>query len=200
MTPLAGFVIAVIAAWIARDARRAAAIFVVPFLAVTAGQTWGIGAGRGVSPPSTVWPLGPAISYYVVQAIIMALAISVAIMLGAVRGRRVTGRNEAADRRRRTRIAAVVEVILTGAYLAAAVLDSAPVLRHSASGSPPPQGLIGIGVLVLSPIVLGVLLITGRRSAARPGADQPGADQPAAGRPGAGRPASQSEPRSATRA
>ena len=193
MTPLAGFVIAVVAAWITRDARRAAAIFVVPFLAVTAAQTWGIGAGRGVSPPSTVWPLGSAISYYVVQAIIMALAISVAAILGAVRGRRVTGRNEAAGRRRRARIAAVVEVIATGTYIAVAVLDSAPVLHHSASGAPPLQGLIGIGVLVLSPIVLGAMLITGRRSAARSAADRP-----AAGQSGADRPGSQSEPRSAT--
>jgi hypothetical protein len=73
-------------------------------------------------------------------------------------------RNGAADHRRRTRIAAVVEAVLTGAYIVAGVLDSAPVAHHLASGSPPPQGLIGMGVLVLSPIVLGVLLLTSRRA------------------------------------
>ncbi len=57
MTPLAGFIIALIAGWIARDARRAAVVVVVPYLAVVAGQTWAIYDGRGSSPPSTVWPL-----------------------------------------------------------------------------------------------------------------------------------------------
>jgi hypothetical protein len=57
MTPLAGFVLAVVAGWITRDGRRAAAIIIIPFLAMTALQTYGIADGRGVSPPSTVWPL-----------------------------------------------------------------------------------------------------------------------------------------------
>src|SRR5271169_974503 len=56
MTPLAGFIAAIIAGWIVRDPRRAAATVVVPFLIVLAMQTWGIAAGYGVSPPSTVTP------------------------------------------------------------------------------------------------------------------------------------------------
>lgn len=40
MTPLAGFVAAIIAGWIIRDPRRAAAAVIVPFAAVLAAQTW----------------------------------------------------------------------------------------------------------------------------------------------------------------
>ena len=107
MTPLAGFVIAVIAGWIARDARRAAGIVVVPYLAVVAAQTWAIYDGRGTSPPNTVWPFKQAISYYVVQAIILALALGVAALLGAVRARRAASHDAAARAGRRTAIQAI---------------------------------------------------------------------------------------------
>ena len=53
MTPLAGFVAAIIAGWIVRDPRRAVPAVVIPFLIVLTMQTWGIAAGDGVSPPST---------------------------------------------------------------------------------------------------------------------------------------------------
>lgn len=163
MTPLAGFVIAVIAAWIVRDPRRAAALVVVPYLAVVAAQTWAIDAGRGVSPPSTVWPFGPAISYYVVQAIILALSLAVAALLGAVRARRRPPSDRVAGIGRRTFIAATVDGVLTAAFITGALLATAPVRLHSVTGSPPLYGVIGIGVSIVSVIVLGVLLLTSRR-------------------------------------
>ncbi len=167
MTPLSGLVLALIAGWTVRDARRAAGLIVIPYLAVVAAQTWGIAAGRGVSPPSTVWPFGPALSYYVVQAIILALSLGVAGLLGAVRARRVRPREGSAGTGRRTAIAATIAGIGTAAFVTGELLDSAPVAHHSASGSPPVQGLLGIGLSIVSILVLSVMLLSGRRSAAR---------------------------------
>jgi hypothetical protein len=164
MTPLAGFVIAIIAGWITRDGRRAAAVAIIPFLAVTALQTWGIAAGHGVSPPDTVWPLSGAISYYVVQLIIMAATLGVAVLLGAVRAQPAGSAGTSGEPGRRVLIAFAVDAVLTAVYLLIAWLVSAPVRHHSSTGSPPAYGLIGIGVLLVSLIVLGVLARRGRRA------------------------------------
>lgn len=168
MTPLAGFVLAVIAGWITRDARRAAAIIIVPFLAMTALQTYGLADGRGVSPPTTVWPLnGVSIPYYVVQLIIMAAVLGVGTLLGTVRARRAAAAGaDGSGLGRRTAVAAVIATVLTAGYMAGAWLDSAPVAHHSSAGAPPPQGLIGIGLLILGVIVLAAMTITARRRAA----------------------------------
>lgn len=174
MTPLAGFVLAIIAGWITRDARRAAAIIIIPFLAMTALQTYGLADGRGVSPPSTVWPLnGVSIPYYVVQLLIMAAVLGVGTLLGTVRAQRAAAGSDASDAGRRTAIAAIITAVLTAAYMVGAWLDSAPVAHHSSAGAPPAQGLIGMGVLILSLIALAAMTIAGRRRAAM--ASQPGA-------------------------
>jgi hypothetical protein len=174
MTPLAGFVLAVIAGWITRDGRRAAAIIIIPFLAVTALQTYSIADGRGVSPPSTVWPLnGGSIPYYVVQLVIIAAILGVGTLLGTVRAQRAAAGSDGSDLGRRTKIAAVTVSVLTAGSCIGAWLDSAPVAHHSSAGSPPAQGLIGMGVLILSLIVLAVMTIAGRRQAAS--TSQPGA-------------------------
>lgn len=166
MTPLAGFVLAVIAGWITRDARRAA-IIIIPFLAVTALQTYGIAAGDGHSPPSTVWPLnGTSIPYYVVQVLILAAALGVGTMLAAVRTQRAAGSDDSVLRRR-TIIAAVTSTVVTVCYLTGAWLDASPVQQHSSQGGPPAAGLIGMGVLIISLIVLAAMTITGRRRASR---------------------------------
>jgi hypothetical protein len=167
MTPLAGFVLAVIAGWITRDARRAAAIIILPFLAVTAMQTYGIAAGDGHSPPSTVWPLnGASIPYYVVQLLIMAAVLGVGTLLGTVRAQRTAGSDDS-DLRRRTTIATVTGTVLTVCYIIGAWLEASPVRQHSSQGGPPAQGLIGMGVLIISLIVLAAMTITGRRRATR---------------------------------
>ena len=89
MTPLAGFVIAIIAGWIVRDPRRAAAAVVVPFLAVMAAQSWILASGQGVSPPSTVTSWPGLIRYWAVQAIFLALALGIAAELSTLRRRRM---------------------------------------------------------------------------------------------------------------
>jgi hypothetical protein len=169
MTPLGGFVIAIIAAWIIRDARRAAATVIVPYLAVVAAQTWAIDAGYGHSPPSTVWPFSRAISYYVVQAIILALALGVAALLGTVLARRTAAPGGTQGLGRRTVIASVVDGVLTAAFIAGALLDSAPMAHHSANGSPPWYGLLGVAAMLVSLIVLSVLAFTGRRAKVKDG-------------------------------
>ena len=167
MTPLAGFVAALIAGWIIRDPRRAAITATVPFLIVMIVQTLGLDAGYGVSPPSTVYPVnGTSLGYYLVQAILLALTLGIAIELAAVRRARMPA-SDRAGAGRRTALAADVLAVLTAVTWAVWVLVEAPVAHHSSQGSPPPQGLIGIGLLIVSLAVLSVLTIRDRRAAKR---------------------------------
>ncbi len=167
MTPLAGFVAALIAGWIIRDPRRAAITATVPFLIVMIVQTLAIDAGDGVSPPSTVYPIsGGAISYYVVQAILLGFTLAIATELAAVRRARMPA-SDRAGAGRRTALAAAVLAVLTAATWAVWAMVAAPVAHHSSEGSPPAQGLIGIGLLIVSVAVLSELTIRDRRAAKR---------------------------------
>ena len=176
MTPLAGFIAAIIAGWLIRDPRRAAAAVVVPFLAVLAVQTWSIADGYGHSPPSTITSFPGALGYWLVQVIILAPALGIAAELGALRARSARARGGAAGSGRR---AVIVCAFLT---LAAVVFDAvyagqaAPVLHHSANGSPPPWGFAGMALLIVTLAVLSAVLLRARRSDRRQAAAgaQPG--------------------------
>lgn len=157
MTPLAGFIVAIVAGWLIRDARRATAAVIVPFLAVLALQTYGIGAGYGHSPPSTVLSYPSAISYWVVQVIILAPALFIAAGLGSLRAGQ-PGRPAVWVSAGLTLAAGVFDLIYA--------LRAAPVHHHLANGSPPWYGFAGMGVLVISVVVLGTLLLR-RRLASR---------------------------------
>ncbi len=174
MTPITGFVIAVIAGWMVRGPRRAAALVVVPYLAVTAAQSWLIASGRGISPPSTVtgWP--GLIGYWLVQLIFFALALGIAAELAALRARRAEPDAVAAGMSRSLIRASAIEATLLVAFLLGYLLDSAPVRHHSADGSPPAQGFIGMILCVVTFVVLSVLAFRGRGSVATTG--QAGAD------------------------
>ncbi len=166
MTPLAGFVAAIIAGWIVRDPRRAAAAVVIPFLIVLAMQTWSIAAGDGVSPPSTVTPFSGAIGYYVFQAVFLGLAVGIAAELAAL----LRARKPASDRAGAGRRMVLATALLAGlavVFDAVWLLVSAPVRHHSASGAPPLQGLAGIGLCIVAFGVLSGLTIRERRAAAR---------------------------------
>src|SRR5262249_43136464 len=78
LTGTVGIVLALIAGLLVTDRRRVTTVVVLPFLAVAGIQTWGIASGRGVSPPSTVAAFPGAIQYYLVQAIILTLALAIA--------------------------------------------------------------------------------------------------------------------------
>jgi hypothetical protein len=165
MTPLAGFVAAIIAGWIIRDPRRAAAAVVVPFLAVLTAQSWIIASGRAVSPPSTVtgWP--ELIGYWGLQAVFLTLALGIAAELGALR-RRMLSQEATAGAGRRTVLASALLAILTAMFLAGYLLDSVPAAQHSADGSPPAQGLVGIVLCIVTFIGLTVVTLRGRRRTA----------------------------------
>jgi hypothetical protein len=165
MTPLAGFVAAIIAGWIIRDPRRAAAAVVVPFLAVLAAQTWILAAGRNVNPASTVTPFSHAISYYVFQVIFLAFALGIAAELGALL--RARSAADGAGAGRRTLQASAVLAVLTAAFVVGYLVDSAPVRHHHANSPLPASGVVGIGACVVALVVLSVLTLRGRRASAR---------------------------------
>jgi len=162
MTPITGFVIAVIAGLMVRSPRRAAALVVVPYLAVAAAQSWMLASGRGISPPSTVtgWP--QLTGYWLVQLIFFLLPLGIAAELAALRARRADPDAVAAGMRRSLIRASAVEATLTVAFLIGYLLDSAPVLHHAADGSPPAQGFIGMVLCIGTFVVLSVLAFRGR--------------------------------------
>jgi hypothetical protein len=161
MTPLAGFVAAILAGWIIREPRRAAAAILVPFLAVLAVQTWTLAAGRGDNPPSTIH----GVSYWIVQLIILAVALGIATQLAIVLRARPSGQNAGASRRALQ--ATAVLLVLTAASLTGIVLTSKPVPHHNASSPLPWYGAAGILACVASLVVLTVLHIRQRRAGAR---------------------------------
>ena len=166
MTPIAGFVIAVIAGWIVRDPRRAAAAVVVPYLAVVAAQSWILASGRGASPPSTVtgWP--GLIGYWAVQAVFLALATGIAAELGTLRRRRMPlGEASAGAGRRFTRALGTLAA-LTAVFLVAYLLDSAPVSHHAADGTPV-LGYVGVLLCIVTFFALSVVTLLERRNARR---------------------------------
>ncbi len=162
MTPLAGFVAAILAGWIIREPRRAAAAVIVPFLAVLAVQTWTLASGRGDNPPSTIH----GVSYWVVQAIILAFALGIATQLAIVLRARSAAGDDAGASRRALQATAVL-LVLTAAFLTGVVLSSKPVLHHSASSPLPWYGVVGILACVVSLVVLTVVHIRQRRAGAR---------------------------------
>ena len=161
MTPLAGFVAAILAGWIIREPRRAAAAILVPFLAVLAVQTWTLAAGRGDNPPSTIH----GVAYWVVQLIILAVTLGIATQLAIVLRARPSGQNAGASRRALQ--ATAVLLVLTAAFVTGFVLDSKPVLHHNANSPLPWYGATGILACIASVIVLTVLRILQRRAGTR---------------------------------
>jgi hypothetical protein len=166
MTPLAGLIMAVVAGWFVRGPRLAAAIVVVPFLAVAGAQTWRIAAGDGTSPPGTVIGFPQAIGYWVIQAIFLALALGIAAELGFLRARRALPRDAAAGAGRAVIVAGILAVP-TAVFVGLYVAGSSPVRHHAASGSPPAQGFLGIALCIAVLAALSVLTVRARRSAAR---------------------------------
>jgi hypothetical protein len=167
VTPIAGFFLALIAGWIVREPRRAAATVVLPYLAVVVVQTWGLASGYGINPPSTVTPLSGAVSYYVVQLIFLVTTVAIAALLAVVLAARSGGLPVGP----RYRVAVAVAVCTTGilVLLVAWLADASLVRVHSSAGAPPAQGLAGIGLSLIGFVVLGVaaIRVIRRRAAVR---------------------------------
>lgn len=164
MTPIGGFIIAVIAGWTVRNGGRAALVVVAPWLVVLAVQTWYIAAGLGVSPPSTVTQFPHLVGYWLVQAIALALALGIAGQLGSLRARGLDRSQTGGSGRRvaiATALAAAFSAALVAAYLFAhPVFESGSVAHHSTNGQLPVLGLLG---LFLSVITFAALVVTVRR-------------------------------------
>jgi hypothetical protein len=167
MTPIVGFFLAIIAGWFVRDPKRAAATVVIPYLAVTAVQTWDIASGYGISPPSTVTPLtmggNGSLPYYVVQLVFGLLAAGIAAELAALRRRTLPpeARTSAAAWQRAA-VATAIQCIGVLVLLVAAMSRFTLEAHHSSSGSPPLQGVVGMLLCVIGFVALGVAVLRGR--------------------------------------
>ena len=165
MTGTVGIMLALVAGLIVAGRRQVTMVVVWPFLAVAAIQTWRIASGRGVSPPSTVAAFRGAIPYYLVQALILTLALAIAWQIGDLRSGTTHGRS-------RTTLAfavngAVCALVVAGFELDRPLFDPGSVAHHSSHGRPPVLGIAGIGTLVLVCAGLGCVRL-GRRWRARP--------------------------------
>ena len=157
MTPIAGFFLAIIAGWIVREPRRAAATVILPYLAIVVVQTWGLANGYGINPPDTVTPLSGAVSYYVVQLIFLVTSVAIAASLAVLLAARGGGLPVGPWYRTAVATAACTTGVLV--LLVAWLADASLVRVHSSAGAPPAQGLAGMGLSVIGFVVLGVAAI-----------------------------------------
>jgi hypothetical protein len=169
MTGTVGFLLAVVAGWLVAERSQVVKAVVLPFLAILAVQTWSIGSGRGVSPPSTVTAFPGSIGYYVVQVIILALALGVALQISALRFGGHGSQAGSTDGRSRTALALVVNGSACALVVAAfafghSIFDPGSVTHHRASGSPPVLGIAGIVVSVVLCAALGCVSLWRRRT------------------------------------
>lgn len=174
MTPIAGFIIAIATGWFVHDGRKAAAAVIVPWLGILALQSGLLAAGHGTSPPSTVnqWP--QAIGYWAVQLVFLAFALAIAAMLGSLRRQQSLARGHARDTGRQAVLATIILGTATAAFALVAVLVSAPVRHHSATGSPPLIGFVGMALCVVAVVALGIVTIRRRRAAGQAGFEAAG--------------------------
>jgi TRAP-type C4-dicarboxylate transport system permease small subunit len=184
MTPIVGFFLALVAGWIVREPRRAAAVVVLPYLAVTAVQTWSLANGYGVNPPSTVTPLSGAWSYWAVQAVFGLLALLIAAEVGYLRAPGRGGRAglPQASVWYRAGVASAIGdtgvLVLLVAWLSQVKL----VTHHTAGGQLPAQGVAGIALSLIGAVAFGIAALRAvsreRRARTAPGplAAQPPAE------------------------
>src|SRR3984957_9975197 len=174
MTPIAGFIMAVIAGLVVRRGRRAALAMAVPWLIVLAYQSWYIASGRAISPPSTVTDFPSAIGYWLVQAVIVAPVLGIAAQLGS-RRRGVDLGNLVSRSWIATGldVAVAVIVILCGFVGFRQQGGTVYAGHHSSDGSPPLIGTLGILLSYLTCVGLGIATIRARLAAKRAAAGQP---------------------------
>jgi hypothetical protein len=169
MTPIAGFIIAIIAGLMVRSGRRATAVVLAPWLVVLAYQSWYIASGRAISPPGTVTDFPSAIGYWLVQAIILAPALGIAAQLGAMGSRRHPDSRGRLDHPARAAsalgLATSVIVILLGFVWFRAQGGTVFAGHHSTGGSPPVIGMVGLVLSFLTCGVLGVMTLRQLRAA-----------------------------------
>ena len=183
MTGMMGILLATVAGSLVSSGRWVAFAVALPLLLVCGVQTWGLAAGLGVNPASTV--SDPA--YWVVQVIVLLLAVLVADQIRRFRLARRRGPGVGAFEMPRSRVtrALVINLVAAAVAVVADELATISVARQSGEGLPPVYGVIGIALLPLTALVLGVLNLVGwrlrvaRRSAGSAIADGRGSAAPA---------------------
>ena len=99
--------------------------------------------------------------------IILAPALGIAAELGALRARSARARGGAAGSGRGAVIVCAFLTLTAVVFAAVYAGQVAPVLHHSADGSPPPWGFVGMALLIVTLAVLGAALLWARRTARR---------------------------------
>lgn len=169
MTPLAGILIAVLAALLAPNTRAVVLSIVSAMIAATAVQTWDLGTGMGSNPPVTI----DQPSYWLVQLIIIAIVTCVGVAIFRLRARRATSRGQDVARSafsgpRGTKVAIASVLALTGLLLVGAIAVSRLTTNHGQGAADIPwTGVLGIGIGAVALTVLAAALILGSRSKPR---------------------------------
>ncbi len=153
MTGLISIFLALTAGLMVTQTRHQLLVILTPFVPVLIFQTWGIGSGRGVSPPSTVDRFPDLIGYYLVQVIIFGVTIGAADQLRRFRLRRAE-QNGATIGPDRTGTATMVSLGLSAVVVFfvqadRSFFDPGSVVHHTSQGSPPVVGMLGIGSTVI---------------------------------------------------
>jgi peptidoglycan/LPS O-acetylase OafA/YrhL len=162
MTPIIGLLIAVVAGFMASSRRGVLIGVIPPMLAVTAGQSWYLGSGRGHNPPATTTD-SPA--YWIVQLVTLALICGVAVGIYAIRARRVSRRDGTLVSVRRGSggpMLATATVAAFAATLALMFATDRPSHPGSGNGNLPVTGIVGLVVAILALAVFGVLWLRNR--------------------------------------
>lgn len=167
MTGTVGIFLAIAAGCLVTGRRRVALVVVLPFLVVLAIQTVALAAGKGVSPPSTVTAFPGLISYYLVQAIILSLALAIAEMLRLYRERRAGAPSDDRHWDRNATRGLVVNAVISAAVVLMFALDHplfdpGSVTHHRSTGQPPVAGVVGILSTAVLFVGLGVVTLVGR--------------------------------------
>ncbi|MDQ2831672.1 MAG: hypothetical protein M3Y74_21815 [Chloroflexota bacterium] len=159
MTPLAGFIIAILAGLLVRPARRAMAGATLPWLAVLAVQTWHLSSGHGVNPASTIQDP----SYWVVQILIGAATLGIAAGMSAWRSRHVSDPHGGAmSTARLVTLSAIATLAATAIALPLSIVASSG--TGTGHGAPPLAGIGGLLACVLALAILAGAEVRARRA------------------------------------
>jgi hypothetical protein len=173
MTAVSALLLALITGWLVPVPRLAMAAFLGPWLIASIYQTVNIVLGYAVSPPYTVTQFPRVIGYVVVNAVILALGLTFAALIGERQFRVVP------DDARRTAHEMVMRATVAGTVVVAALIvlglvDHAALVwpestaYHAANPSPPLFGILSLRLCLIGIAGLGTAALR-RQAAARLG-------------------------------
>lgn len=155
MTPLAGFVLGIIAGLINRSARRAALWVVPPWSAVLAVQTAWLASGHDNNPASAV-EFPKVIGYAIVQAISLALAVGVATQMVAWRQRRPVDPSAGSGTRNNSTLSMWAATIVAGVLAVSIFFITRPAHPGHGGGNAPVYGIVGIALCLVTLVALAI--------------------------------------------